>query len=106
MTRVLVLNGPNLGRLGSREPDVYGDMDFAALTSACEGWGKDLDLEVEVRQTDDETELVTWLHQAADAGTPVEIGRASCRERVEISVGAGSVKKKRRAGHVVVEGRD
>jgi len=77
MTRVLVLNGPNLGRLGSREPDVYGDMDFAALTSACEGWGKDLDLEVEVRQTDDETELVTWLQQAADAGTPVVLNPAA-----------------------------
>jgi len=77
MTRVLVLNGPNLGRLGSREPDVYGDMDFAALTSACEGWGKDLGLEVEVRQTDDETELVTWLHQAADAGTPVVLNPAA-----------------------------
>src|SRR5690625_3438626 len=77
MTRVLVLNGPNLGRLGSREPDVYGDMDFSALTSACEGWGKDLDLEVEVRQTDDETELVTWLHQAADAGTPIVLNPAA-----------------------------
>jgi len=77
MTRVLILNGPNLGRLGSREPDVYGDMDFAALTSACADWARDLALEADVRQTDDETELVTWLHEAADTKTPVVLNPAA-----------------------------
>lgn len=77
MKRVLILNGPNLGRLGSREPDVYGDLNFAALTEACEGWAGDFGLRAEVRQTDDETELVTWLHEAADGGTPVVLNPAA-----------------------------
>jgi len=77
MKRVLILNGPNLARLGSREPDVYGDLNFAALTKACEKWGDDLGLSVEVRQTDDETELVTWLHEAADSQTPVVLNPAA-----------------------------
>ena len=58
MTRVLVLNGPNLGRLGSREPDVYGSADFEHLAETCRSAGRDLGLEVDVRQTDDEAELV------------------------------------------------
>ena len=68
MTRVLVLNGPNLGRLGTREPEVYGTQTFADLVGACAGGrARELGLEVEVRQTDDEAELVGWLHEAADA---------------------------------------
>ena len=77
MTRVLVLNGPNLGRLGSREPEVYGSETHADLVAACEQAGSELGLEVEVRQTDDETELVHWLHEAADAGTPVVLNPAA-----------------------------
>jgi 3-dehydroquinate dehydratase-2 len=77
MTRVLVLNGPNLGRLGSREPDVYGTATHADLVAACEEAGKALGLEVEVRQTDSESELVGWLHEAADATTPVVLNPAA-----------------------------
>src|SRR5699024_3729878 len=77
MTHVLVLNGHNLGRLGSREPDVYGDMDFATLTKSCQTWAGALGQTVEVRQTDDETELVTWLHEAADNQTPVVLNPAA-----------------------------
>jgi 3-dehydroquinate dehydratase II len=69
--RVLVLNGPNLGRLGTREPSVYGSTTYADLVELCEHIGKELGLEVEVRQTDHEGELLGWLHGAADAGTPV-----------------------------------
>ena len=71
MTRVLVLNGPNLGRLGSREPEVYGSASYDDLAAACRNAGAELGLDVDVRQTDDETELVSWLHEAADTGTPV-----------------------------------
>jgi 3-dehydroquinate dehydratase-2 len=71
MTRVLVLNGPNLGRLGTREPSVYGRTTYADLVALCERSGKDLGLDVEVRQTDHEGELLGWLHEAADAGWPV-----------------------------------
>ena len=77
MTRVLVLNGVNLGRLGSREPLVYGSTTHAELADICVGTGKELGLDVEVRQTDDETELIGWVHGAADAGTPVVLNSAA-----------------------------
>jgi 3-dehydroquinate dehydratase-2 len=77
MTRVLVLNGPNLSRLGSREPDVYGAASFDDLAALCVSAGAELGLEVEVRQTDSEAELVSWLHEAADARTPVVLNPAA-----------------------------
>ena len=72
-----MLNGPNLGRLGSREPDVYGATTFADLVADCEKTGAELGLVVEVRQTDDEAELVGWLHEAADTKTPVVLNPAA-----------------------------
>jgi 3-dehydroquinate dehydratase-2 len=71
MTKVLVLNGPNLGRLGTREPDTYGTASYAELEALCMDAGGELGLDVEVRQTDAESELLHWLHQAADDGIPV-----------------------------------
>jgi len=75
--RVLVLNGPNLGRLGSREPEVYGSVTYDQLVELCAGWGTELGLRAEVRQTDDEAELVGWLHEAADAQLPVVLNPAA-----------------------------
>ncbi|MGH3496183.1 MAG: type II 3-dehydroquinate dehydratase [Nocardioidaceae bacterium] len=69
--RVLVLNGPNLGRLGRREPEVYGTATYPDLVALCERVGKDCGLDVDVRQTDAEHELVGWLHDAADTGDAV-----------------------------------
>jgi 3-dehydroquinate dehydratase-2 len=66
MTKVLVLNGPNLNRLGSREPDVYGTTSYTELVSEVSLLGFSLNLEVDVRQTNDESELVSWLHEAVD----------------------------------------
>ncbi len=77
MTRVLVLDGPNLGRLGSREPEVYGHATHDDLVARCTAEGAALGLVVEVRQTDDEAELVRWLHEAADASTPVVLNPAA-----------------------------
>jgi 3-dehydroquinate dehydratase-2 len=77
VTRVLVLNGPNLGRLGSREPDVYGAMAYAEVAAFCREVGAGLGLDVEVRQTDDEAELVGWLHGAADEAVPVVLNPAA-----------------------------
>lgn len=74
---VLVLNGPNLARLGVREPDVYGQYSHDDLVSACTQAGEALDLAVEVRQTDDEAELVGWLHEAADRALPVVLNPAA-----------------------------
>jgi 3-dehydroquinate dehydratase-2 len=65
--RVLVLNGPNLGRLGSREPEIYGSHTHDDLVQACTDAGADLGLDVEVRQSDDEATYLGWLHAAADA---------------------------------------
>lgn len=65
MTHVLVVNGPNLSRLGVRQPDVYGKQDLQELTRLCTRWGQEYGLEVEVRQTDDEGEMVHWMHEAA-----------------------------------------
>ena len=76
-SRVLVLNGPNLGRLGSREPEVYGSASYDDLVRVCKTEGGVLGLDVEVRQTDSEAELVGWLHDAADAGTPVVLNPAA-----------------------------
>jgi 3-dehydroquinate dehydratase-2 len=74
MTTVLVLNGPNLGRLGSREPDVYGNQDLAALTALLEGEKLG---DIDLRQTDDEGALIGWLHEAADKKLPVILNPAA-----------------------------
>jgi 3-dehydroquinate dehydratase II len=66
-----VLNGPNLGRLGSRQVDVYGVSSYADLVQLCQNTGKDLGLQVTVRQSDAEHEMLGWLHAAADEQAPV-----------------------------------
>jgi 3-dehydroquinate dehydratase-2 len=71
VTPVYVLNGPNLGRLGTREPDVYGTTTYGDLVALCEQAGEDLQLDVNVRQTDAEHEMIGWLHTAADEGAAV-----------------------------------
>jgi 3-dehydroquinate dehydratase-2 len=63
---VYVLNGPNLGRLGIREPGIYGHGSYADLVELCERTAKDAGLDVVVKQTDHEGEMVEWLHAAAD----------------------------------------
>ncbi|MFS8098645.1 type II 3-dehydroquinate dehydratase [Lentzea alba] len=75
--RVLVLNGPNLDRLGTREPDVYGRTTYADLVQMCVAEGKELNFEVEVRQTAHEGEMVAWLHEAADHSIPVVLNGAA-----------------------------
>ena len=71
--RVLVLNGPNLGRLGSREPLIYGDTTYEDLVALCKAENPDAD----VRQTDDEATMIGWLHEAADSATPVVLNSAA-----------------------------
>jgi 3-dehydroquinate dehydratase II len=75
VTTVLVLNGPNLGRLGSREPDVYGDGTLEELRAqlSAESSGLTIDL----RQTDDEATLIGWLHEAVDTSSPVILNPAA-----------------------------
>ena len=77
MTRVVILNGPNLGRLGVREPDVYGSTSYSGLVAAAEQWGQDLGLEVTVLQTDDEAQMIAWLHEAVDTRAHVVLNPAA-----------------------------
>ena len=78
MTRqVLVLNGPNLGRLGSREPEVYGSATLDDLAAECRAAGEKLGLNVQVRQTNDEAELIGWIYEAADGHVPVVLNPAA-----------------------------
>ena len=77
MTKVLVLNGPNLNRLGSREPDVYGTASYADLVSAVTALSAELSLDTDVRQTNDESELISWLHEAVDSGAHVVLNPAA-----------------------------
>ena len=74
---VQVLNGPNLGRLGTREPEKYGTTTYAELVELLERTGRELGLEVQVRQTDDEAEMLGWVHAAADAGDAVVLNPAA-----------------------------
>jgi len=76
VNNVLVLNGPNLGRLGSREPDVYGNQDLPALLALLEGEAPDGTM-IDLRQTDDEGTLIGWLHEAVDSSTPVILNPAA-----------------------------
>jgi len=71
VNRINVINGPNLGRLGLREPDVYGDTTYADLQALIEAEAAALGVDVVVRQSDSEAQLLEWIHSAADAAEPV-----------------------------------
>ncbi|WP_432479155.1 type II 3-dehydroquinate dehydratase [Nocardioides sp. GXQ0305] len=75
--RVWVLNGPNLGRLGRRQPEIYGTTTHDELAELCGRWGHELGLEVETRQTNHEGEMLDWLNEAADLSVPVVLNAAA-----------------------------
>ena len=75
--KVLVFNGPNLGRLGRRQPEIYGSTTHPELSALCVEWGAAVGLEVEVRQTNHEGVLLDWLNDAADDATPVVLNAAA-----------------------------
>jgi 3-dehydroquinate dehydratase-2 len=77
MRKVLILNGPNLNRLGMREPDIYGSTDYATLVATLKAEGAALGLDVDTRQTNSEAEMITWLHEAVDAEIDVVINPAA-----------------------------
>ncbi len=76
MVSILVLNGPNINRLGSREPDVYGSTSYAELAAELTSAAQDGET-IDVRQTNSESELIGWLHEAADSGSPVILNPAA-----------------------------
>lgn len=75
--KVLVLNGPNLGRLDIRDSAIYGDMTYASLVAHIESAAKTHDFEADIRQSNDEAQIIGWLHEAADTSTPVIINPAA-----------------------------
>ena len=77
MSKVLVLNGPNIQRLGMREPDVYGSTDYNSLVGILKSEGSAIGLDVEVRQTDSEAQMIAWLHEAVDQQLDVIINPAA-----------------------------
>jgi len=77
MTQVLILNGPNLNRLGSREPDVYGNESYEDLVAIAQVEADRLGLSVTVKQSNDEAELINWIHEAVDSKTHVIINPAA-----------------------------
>jgi 3-dehydroquinate dehydratase-2 len=76
MRRILVLNGPNLSRLGSREPDVYGSVSWNELVSDLESMSSST-VSIDVRQTDSESEMISWLHEAIDGSCDVVLNPAA-----------------------------
>lgn len=77
MRKVLVLNGPNLRRLDLREKNIYGDFDYATLVESVKGFAEAAGFEADIRQSDDEAELIGWLHEAADKKLPVVFNPAA-----------------------------
>ena len=77
MQRVLVLNGPNLDRLDLRSKSVYGDFNYAEMVTAITEFAKVAGFSVDIRQSNDEAELIRWLHEAADQRLPVIINPAA-----------------------------
>ncbi|MFD0482638.1 type II 3-dehydroquinate dehydratase [Kineococcus sp. GCM10028916] len=75
--KILVLNGPNLGRLGKRQPEVYGTTTLADVDARLQRLAAELGVEVELRQTDAEHEMLAWIHDAADARLPVVLNPAA-----------------------------
>jgi 3-dehydroquinate dehydratase-2 len=75
--KVLVINGPNLARLDIRDSSIYGDLSYPQLVEYISQGARDLGLEADIRQSDQESEIIGWLHQAAETNTPVIINPAA-----------------------------
>ena len=75
--KVLVINGPNLSRLDIRDSAVYGDLSYPQLVDFISTTAKELGFEADIRQSDQESEIIGWLHGAADSNTPVIINPAA-----------------------------
>jgi 3-dehydroquinate dehydratase-2 len=75
--KVLVLNGPNLSRLDIRDSSIYGDLSYPALVELITNEAVRLGLEADIRQSDEEAQIIAWLHEAADTNTPVVINPAA-----------------------------
>ena len=75
--RALILNGPNLARLGTRQPEIYGSLTWSQVCDRIADHARAAGVDADIRQTDSEAELIGWLHEAADEGIPVVINPAA-----------------------------
>jgi 3-dehydroquinate dehydratase-2 len=75
--KVLVLNGPNLARLDIRDSSIYGDLNYQQLKDFVVNAGRELGIDVDMRQSDEEVQIIHWLHEAADNALPVIINPAA-----------------------------
>jgi 3-dehydroquinate dehydratase-2 len=75
--KILILNGPNLARLDLRDQTIYGDLDYQSLSEFVTRKASDLGLVVDIRHSDSESELISWIHGAADANMPIIINPAA-----------------------------
>ena len=74
---VLVINGPNLARLDIRDSSIYGDLSYPQLVEYISKAASGLGFTADVRQSNDESTIIGWLHDAADSKTPVIINPAA-----------------------------
>ncbi|MDP6590279.1 MAG: type II 3-dehydroquinate dehydratase, partial [Alphaproteobacteria bacterium] len=75
--KILILNGPNLNMLGEREPDIYGGDSLESIGVACQHKAQTLGMAVELRQSNDEGELVTWIQEANGQADVIVINAAA-----------------------------
>ena len=75
--KILILNGPNLSRLDIRDSSIYGDLSYQELVSMIASHAAKIGLTVDIRQSDDEAQIITWLHEAVDENLPVIINPAA-----------------------------
>ncbi|MEY4678023.1 MAG: hypothetical protein RI992_738 [Actinomycetota bacterium] len=75
--KILILNGPNLARLDLREKSYYGNLDYNQLTDAITAKAGELGISIEIKQSDSESELISWIHDAADKRQPLIINPAA-----------------------------
>ena len=75
--KILIINGPNLSRLDIRDSSIYGDLSYLELVALITTHASKLGFSVDIRQSDDEAAIITWLHEAADSNIPVIINPAA-----------------------------
>lgn len=75
--KILVINGPNLARLDLRDADIYGGFSYSQLRDYVSKAAEELKVSVDIRQSDSESEIIQWLHEAADNKQPLIINPAA-----------------------------
>lgn len=75
--RIYVLNGPNLDLLGEREPEIYGTRTLEEVEKLCRERAAELGCDLEFRQTNDEGQLIEWLHEARNEADGIVINPAA-----------------------------